>query len=111
MGELTNKGQRSRVEAYELQTENALLVSGDVKIETGRLAGIDNGKVLDESGEVRTTLAPTVSFYRTRDGRTVLTSAVELEAAEAAIPAIRAFVDAVQERYAQEGDEMEGGKE
>lgn len=105
METLKNKGEKSRVEAYELQTENTrtagtFLVSGDVKIESGRLAGIDNGRATDDAEGAEKSVTPTVSFYMTRDGHTVLTSAVELEQAEAVVPAVRAFVEAVKARYA-----------
>lgn len=112
METLKNKGEKSRVEAYELCTENTrtagtFLVSGDVKIESGRLAGIDNGRATDDSDGEQRSVTPAVSFYMTRDGHTVLTSAVELEQAEAVVPAVRSFVEAVKARYAAEEQQTE----
>lgn len=111
MAELTNKGQRSRVEAYELASANertgaSLLVSGDVKIMNNALAGIENGTVLNESQSAEHPIRPVVSWYQTQDGHTILTASVELEQAEAAIPAIRAFVEAVEAKYTA----LEAGK-
>lgn len=107
MGILTNKGQKSRTESYELASTNertgaSLLVLADVKIENGRLAGIENGRVIDESQNAagQTTIMPVVTWYRTSDGREILTGSAEVEKAETAAPLIREFVERIEELLA-----------
>lgn len=106
MGTLTNKGQKSRTESYELPVTNGegtnLLISGDAKIENGELHGIENGKVLDESQRTDGVMpvTPRVTWYRTADGRVVVTSSAELGQVEVAAPHIRAFVEAVEAEVA-----------
>ncbi|MCC8062449.1 MAG: hypothetical protein LIO68_04305 [Rikenellaceae bacterium] len=106
MGTLQNKGQKSRVESYELPVTNKegtnLLISGDAKIEAGVLRGIENGRVLDESQRTDGVLpiTPFVIWYRTTDGRVVVTSSAELGQVEIAAPYIREFVEAVKAEIA-----------
>ena len=92
MGELTNKGEVSRVEALEMQIGTAT-ISASVKLHAGVLEGIDSGNLISAA------VATPVTFYMTTDGRTFLTSSVELEAAEKALASIKTFVEAVKAEY------------
>lgn len=92
MGELTNKGEVSRVESLEMQIGTAT-ISASVKLRAGVLDGIDSGNFVSDG------IASPVTFYMTSDGRTFLTSSVELEAAEKALAGIKTFVEAVKAEY------------
>ena len=103
--QLINKGQKSSVEAYEMQVsinDVTYLVSGDVTIEAGALAGINNARVINETEQTDGMPGQQVGFYMTRDGRSILTSSVDLEVADASIAAIRAFVEAIKAKFSQE---------
>lgn len=118
MGTLINKGEQSRIESYELAATNertgaSLLVLADVKIANGKLAGIENGRVLDESQNAagQTPIMPVVTWYRTADGREILTGSAEVGQAEAAAPLIREFVERIEEIIAAAAPVDEKGGE
>lgn len=94
--QLVNKGEKSRIEAYEMQTD-LFSISADVNIENGLLAGISNGTVT-YSVEDNYQQQP-ISFYMTKDGKVYLLGAVELDKANTAIGYIQQFVEAIKQKY------------
>lgn len=94
--QLVNKGEKSRVEAYGMQTDS-FEISADVNIENGLLSGISNGTVtlnIEDNYQKQP-----INFYMTKDGKVYLLGAVELDNADMAIGYIQKFVDSVKGIY------------
>ena len=106
--QLVNKGEKSRVEAYEMVTSDALsgssvTVTGDVRISDGAFSGIENGRAAfsgDSAGDQsQAYITSQVTFYCTADGHVILTGAAEIGQAAEAIQPINNFVSAVKEKF------------
>ena len=103
--QLINKGQKSSVEAYEMQVsinDVTYLVSGDVTIEAGAFAGINKARVVNETEQSDGMPGQQGGFYMTRCGRPVLTRSVGRGVADGAVAATPPIVEAIKAKFSQE---------